>query len=142
MTIMNNPRKLRRNTPQRRVIHEELCRLNNHPTAAEIYSAVREKLPRISLGTVYRNLDVLHEDGLINKLEFAGAETRFDGVTAPHCHVRCTGCGMVADVHDPAADLAALPDRLGGMKVTGHRLEYTGLCHNCDPHANQGAVGH
>lgn len=142
MTIRNSTRKLRRNTPQRRVIHEELCRLNNHPTAAEIYTAVRKKLPRVSLGTVYRNLDVLYEDGIINKLEFAGAETRFDGITRPHCHVRCTGCGRVADVLDPGADLATLPDRLGGMKVTGHRLEYTGICADCEAGVFREIPGH
>jgi Fur family ferric uptake transcriptional regulator len=126
-------RKLRRNTPQRRVIHEELCRLDNHPTAAQIYTAVRARLPRISLGTVYRNLDVLHEDGMIGKLDFAGAETRFDGTTAPHCHVRCTGCGAIADVREHGVDLPRRPAVLEGFRVTGHRLEFTGLCPECDP---------
>jgi Fur family ferric uptake transcriptional regulator len=115
------------------VVHEELCRLDNHPTAAEIYTAVRTRLPRISLGTVYRNLDVLHEDGMIGKLEFAGAETRFDGTTTPHCHVRCTGCGTIADVHEHGIDLAKRPTHLEGFRVTGHRLEFTGLCPACDP---------
>jgi len=117
------------------VIHEELCRLDNHPTAAEIYAAVRRRLPRISLGTVYRNLDVLHEDGVIHKLEFAGAETRFDGTTSPHCHVRCLDCGAIADVHDHDLDPAERPARLKGYRVTGHRLEFTGFCPDCDPAA-------
>ena len=132
-------RKLRRNTPQRRVIHEELCRLASHPTAAEIYAAVRKRLPRISLGTVYRNLDVLHEDGMIDKLEFAGAETRFDGITDPHCHVRCIECGAIADVTEPEVDLAYRPATLKGFRVLGHRLEFTGYCPDCDPSA-EGAV--
>ena len=107
--------------------------MENHPTAAEIYSAVRERLPRISLGTVYRNLDVLHEDGMIDRLEFAGAETRFDGTMTPHCHVRCTCCGTITDVHEHGIDLARRPPVLEGFRVTGHRLEFTGLCPGCDP---------
>jgi len=127
-------RKIRRNTPQRRVIHEELCRLDTHPTAAEIYGAVRLRLPRVSLGTVYRNLDVLYEDGLINRLEFSGAETRYDGTMKPHSHVRCTSCGRLADVFDPAAQLPASPPaELAGFLVTGHRLEYRGVCPACRP---------
>lgn len=125
-------RKIRRNTPQRRVIHEELCRLDNHPTAAEIYNAVRVRLPRVSLGTVYRNLDVLHEDGLINRLDLAGNETRYDGTLKPHSHVRCTSCGRLADVYDPAANLSdSVPAELAGYHVTGHRLEFRGICPAC-----------
>jgi Fur family ferric uptake transcriptional regulator len=127
-------RKIRRNTPQRRVIHEELCRLDNHPTAAEIYNAVRVRLPRVSLGTVYRNLDVLYEDGMINRLEFSGNETRYDGTMKPHSHVRCTSCGRLADVFDSAANLpTSAPPELAGFLVTGHRLEYQGVCPGCRP---------
>ena len=71
--------KLRRNTPQRRIILEELCAVTTHPTAGELYGIVRRRLPRVSLGTVYRNLEVLYANGVINKLDYAGAEARFDG---------------------------------------------------------------
>jgi Fur family ferric uptake transcriptional regulator len=124
--------KQRRSTPQRRVIHEELCAVASHPTAAELYDLVRRRLPRVSLGTVYRNLEVLHQDGLIRKLEFAGAETRFDGTLAPHDHVRCTACGHIEDVYEAVpGGRPAQPLELVGYRVTGHRLEYFGLCPDC-----------
>jgi len=66
-------------TKQRRVIVEELKKLKTHPTATLIYELVRKRLPRISLGTVYRNLDLLAEAGIIQKLETAGTQKRFDG---------------------------------------------------------------
>jgi Fur family ferric uptake transcriptional regulator len=104
----------------------------SHPTAAELYAAVRRRLPKVSLGTIYRNLDVLHEDGMIRKMEFAGAETRFDGKLEQHYHVRCTECDRVEDIH--AMDLVvepAQPRELGGFRVTGHRLEFFGICPGC-----------
>ena len=119
--------KLRRNTPQRRVVLEELCQMNSHPTAAELYAVVRRRLPRISLGTVYRNLEVLHEDGMIRKMEFAGAESRFDGTIEQHDHVRCTECGRIQDIFpQESASRPAPPDELAGFQVTGYRLEYFG----------------
>jgi len=124
--------KLRRNTPQRRVILQELCQLKSHPSAAELYAVVRQRLPRISLGTVYRNLEVLHEDGLIRKMDFAGAETRFDGVLDLHYHVRCNECGRIEDIYP--LDSGHTPDQpgeLAGFLVTGHRLEYFGICPDC-----------
>lgn len=124
--------KRRRNTPQRRVILQELCQMTSHPTAAELYGVVRQRLPRISLGTVYRNLEVLHDDGLILKMEFSGAETRFDGNTKKHYHVRCTECGKVSDVFSlEPHQTPEQPQELAGYLVTGHRLEYFGVCPGC-----------
>ncbi len=124
--------KLRRNTPQRRVILEELCQLKSHPTASELYAVVRQRLPRISLGTVYRNLEVLHEDSVIRKMEFAGAETRFDGNMEQHYHVRCTECGRIEDIFPVDQDQTpAQPVELAGFQVTGYRLEYFGICPGC-----------
>ena len=124
--------KLRRNTPQRRVILQELCQLKSHPTAAELYAVVRQRLPRISLGTIYRNLEVLHEDGMIRKMEFAGIETRFDGVLDQHYHVRCNECGRIEDIYPlDSGNTPDQPGELAGFRVTGHRLEYFGICPDC-----------
>jgi len=124
--------KLRRNTPQRRVVLEELCQMNSHPTAAELYAVVRRRLPRISLGTVYRNLEVLHEDGKISKMEFAGAESRFDGTIEQHDHLRCTECGWIQDIFpEESGSRPTLPAEMAGFLVTGHRLEYLGVCPRC-----------
>ena len=122
--------KQRRNTPQRRVILEELNSVKSHPTAAELFTMVRKRLPRISLGTVYRNLEVLYQSGQINKLELAGTETRYDGMLEPHLHIRCTECGTIQDLMDPSL-VAARPPELDGFLVKGCRLEYFGTCPAC-----------
>jgi len=127
----------RRNTPQRITILEQLRARYDHPTAAEIYATVRPQLPRISLGTVYRNLDVLHEDGLIHKIEHAGADTRYDGRLDPHDHVRCTACGAMRDIPRDESSAPARPfpaAEVAGFAVAGCRLEYYGLCQVCREH--------
>ncbi|MBV5345337.1 MAG: transcriptional repressor, partial [Rhodoferax sp.] len=88
-------------TTQRQVILEELFKVTSHPTANEVYDMVRKRLPRIGLGTVYRNLELMSETGLILKLEVGGTQKRFDAVVTPHYHVRCIQCGKVNDVDMP-----------------------------------------
>jgi Fur family ferric uptake transcriptional regulator len=127
---MGTTHKQRRNTPQRQVILEELNSMKSHPTAAELFAVVRQRLPRISLGTVYRNLEVLHESGQVNKLELAGTETRFDATMDPHLHVRCTECGRIDDIMDPTM-MTSQPSELAGYLVRGCRLEYFGVCPGC-----------
>ena len=90
-----------RMTRQRAVILEELRKTTTHPTADELYGKVRERLPRISLGTVYRNLDFLADSGEIRRLEAAGTTKRFDGNMVEHQHVRCLCCGRIGDIMTP-----------------------------------------
>ena len=78
-----------RMTNQRRVILEELRKVDTHPTVDELYTIVKARMPHISLGTVYRNLDLLTETGEVLKLDSAGSMRRYDGRTEPHRHVRC-----------------------------------------------------
>ena len=121
-----------RETSQRRVILEELARLNTHPTANEIYELVRKRLPRISLGTVYRNLELLSETGRIRKLETAGTQKRFDGTTANHYHIRCVSCGKVEDLKLP--EMISMDDAANSVsnyQILWHTLEFGGLCPNC-----------
>ncbi len=124
--------KFQRNTPQRRMILEELHRTTWHPSAVELYERVRRRLPKISLGTVYRNLELLAAMGKIQKLDLAGGEARFDANSDPHGHLRCVRCGRVDDVDGPLP--TAWIDRTGeaaGYEVLGHRLEVVGLCPAC-----------
>ncbi len=128
----------RRNTPQRKVILEELCALNSHPTAAQLYEIVKHRFPRISLGTVYRNLEVLIHEGTIQKLDAVSGETRFDCNPLPHYHVRCTTCGAVQDLHTITPGGAVpQPKELEGFLISGHKLEYSGTCPDCQ---NNGIV--
>lgn len=124
--------KRERNTPQRRVILEELQKVESHPTAVEVYELVRRRLPRISLGTVYRNLERLAAAGRINKLALAGAEARFDGDLVPHYHVRCIHCGCVADVRGVEQEFVRNGlKEAAGYEILGHRLEFVGVCPRC-----------
>ena len=120
-----------RMTRQRQVILDELRSVTTHPTADEVYDMVRKILPRISLGTVYRNLELMHEAGMVMKLETAGMQKRFDGNPAPHYHIRCINCGIVRDLEleDKGHDLESTLKT--DFKVLGHRLEFYGLCPAC-----------
>jgi Fur family ferric uptake transcriptional regulator len=124
--------KPQRNTRQRQVILEELQKLTSHPTAVGLYEVVRQRLPKISLGTVYRNLERLAETGQIVKLQFGGGQARFDGELAHHDHVRCVRCGRVDDVYcAPLALPPAQGEDFGGYQIIGHRLEFFGVCPQC-----------
>lgn len=120
-----------RMTDQRRVLMEELRRLCTHPTADELYRIVRKRLPKISLGTVYRNLELMADCGLVRKVDMAGERMRFDADTSPHYHVRCEKCGSVGDVYVDRA-LYFDPDAMtSDFRITGFNLEFTGLCPKC-----------
>ncbi|MDO9584166.1 MAG: transcriptional repressor [Desulfomicrobium sp.] len=118
-------------TNQRRMILEELKSVTTHPTADEIYGMVRQKLPRISLGTVYRNLEVLSSLGLVRKLENAAGQKRFDGDVSPHHHIRCDTCGKVGDIFD-APDISGIEQGVStDFQITGLSLEFSGICPQC-----------
>ena len=121
-----------RMTRQRKVILEELRKVDTHPSADEVYEMVRKRLPRISLGTVYRNLETLSEAGEIQKLERGCNLKRFDGIAQNHYHIRCLHCHRVIDA--PAGlDVAVNHDfkTAAGYKILGHRLEFIGICPGC-----------
>ena len=121
-----------RMTRQRRVILEELCRINDHPSADELHQRLRRRLDRISLATVYRNLELLSNQGLISKLEQSGSQKRFDGDTEPHYHFRCLECDRVEDVPGwPVQGIDDIIEILSGYLITGHRLELVGFCPEC-----------
>ena len=125
-------RKVQRNTRQREVILEELRKLRSHPTAVGLYELVRRRLPRISLGTVYRNLELLAAMGEIQKLGPGAAQARFDGNTDRHDHLRCIDCGRVDDLPGAPLDLAQVKHNdLSGYKLLGYRLEFVGVCPGC-----------
>lgn len=121
-----------RMTRQRKIILEELQKVNTHPSADEIYEMVRLRLPRISLGTVYRNLEILSELGKIQKLQLSGSLKRFDWNTNKHYHIRCVRCNRVDDA--PIAPLNQIEDELYEstvFEIIGHNLEFVGLCPEC-----------
>jgi len=124
--------KFQRNTQQRQAILEELRKLTSHPTAAELYEIVRKRLPRISLGTVYHNLELLAQNDIIQKLDISGSEARFDGNPDRHYHVRCVHCGRVDDLQGlPAHPVGNKLKESNGWKILGYRLDFIGICPEC-----------
>jgi len=122
-----------RNTRQRQVILEELRKLTSHPTAVALYEIVRRRLPKVSLATVYRNLELLDRTGEIQKLDAGAAEARFDGSSERHDHIRCVKCGRVGDISGPPLELSLdVKDDYGGYRVLGHRVEFIGVCPECE----------
>ena len=128
---MEKPSNLRM-TRQRQVILEELRNVTSHPSADEVYEMVRKRMPRISLGTVYRNLEILAECGEIQKLELGCSLKRFDGVADEHYHIRCLHCDRLFDA--PPGSRIRISHQLKGctdFKIIGHRFEFIGICSAC-----------
>lgn len=119
-------------TSQRQVILEELQKNREHLTADELCTIVRKKMPRISLATVYRNLELLSEIGMIAKLEVSGRQKCFDGEVVAHDHVSCVQCHRVENVFlDGEKEDCPSHGVVDGYIITGRRLEFVGLCPEC-----------
>ncbi len=119
-------------TRQRRVILEALRATKAHPDAYALWGEVKAALPRVSLATVYRTLGVLARLGLVREVESSGPFGRFDGRLDPHGHITCTNCGRIADVELPdISEISAAAVVDGPFRVTGCRVELTGLCASC-----------
>jgi Fe2+ or Zn2+ uptake regulation protein len=126
---MNNQLRM---THQREIILNELKRCESHPTADELYVRIKKKLPRISLATVYRNLEILSGAGMIGKIEITGRQKRFDPEVRPHHHVYCIHCHRVDNIDLALVDLEAIiPKQSGGYDIDGCRLEFFGVCPAC-----------
>ena len=108
--------------------------MKTHPTADEVYDMVKARLPRISLATVYRNLDKMADDGDILRLSMPGRKMRFDAKTEDHCHLRCEQCGAVIDLETAEMEkaLSMLSNLIGKNGIYSFSLELKGLCPSCE----------
>lgn len=121
-----------RRTKQKEAILEVLRGTTSHPTADWVYNEVRKEIPNISLGTVYRNLRLLCESGEILELDLCGTLARFDARQDNHYHFRCEKCGRVFDVDLPVdEEIDRRAAQKTGFEVSFHRLEFRGVCKNC-----------
>lgn len=117
---------------QRDRIYNVLRRTRNHPTAEWVFERVREELPKISLGTVYRNLHVLKEQGKIQELDFGEGLKRYDAFVEPHYHFVCEVCGIVRDLDVPSfTDVNERVQKLVPEEIRTHRLDFFGTCDTC-----------
>lgn len=119
-------------TDQRAAVYRFLLGTDQHPTADDVFTAVRAEIPDISLATVYKALETLVGCDLAMKLTYGDGSARYDGRTDPHPHARCLTCGRVLDV--PGRLNAAVLEQLGTVHdfaVEGYRLELVGYCRTC-----------
>jgi Fur family peroxide stress response transcriptional regulator len=121
-----------RNTRQKQVILNILSGTTSHPTADWIYEEARKVLPKISKGTVYRNLKVLSQSGRITELKIDKSARRYDARGHIHYHLKCENCDNVYDLEVPVRkDLDNWASEKAGIAVNGHNIEFFGLCRGC-----------
>lgn len=123
----------RNNSKKRQAIYDYLCSVTDHPTAETVYAALKPDIPELSLGTVYRNLAVLTEEGQIISVGKVDGQERYDARTEPHAHFVCRGCRSVLDVFlpDVVSALYGEVDTRFGYLTEGHTLTLHGLCARC-----------
>ena len=121
-----------RRSRQRERILELLRSTGRHPSADWIYERMKEEFPNLSMGTVYRNLNILMDQGQIKKIDFGSTFDRFDANIGPHYHFVCERCGSIIDLEMPVDD--SLNERVGRATpyaVRRHRIEFFGICDRC-----------
>lgn len=116
---------------QREAILNTLCSTKTHPTAAWIYENVRLVLPNISLGTVYRNLAMLEEDGVIRKIPVGDGREHFDGDVSGHSHFYCKQCRHITDIIIDSAEACKTVEEQTGAIVDSGTYTFTGICCSC-----------
>ena len=123
----------RRNTIQRELVLSAVRELKSHVTADEVFRFVTTDSPNVSRGTVYRNLNILAEEGSIRKIEIPGQADCYDHTTGEHCHVRCVKCGRVFDVMtDTVPDLTETVSDAQGFVFLGCDIIFKGICPECN----------
>lgn len=119
-------------TKQRKVLLEVLNNLKHHPTAEEIYDEIKKHYPKVSLASVYRNLDLLSENGRIKKLETGQPQKRYDSIIDQHYHIMCVICGKLEDIHmKPFEDVEKIVEHQTNYKVLSHNFRVNGICADC-----------
>ena len=117
---------------QREAILEVIKNTKCHPTADWVYSEVRKLIPNISLGTVYRNLSMLSENGTIQKLNIGTTVEHFDGNPMPHYHVCCNVCGGIDDIEaEPLEEFNRWAAERFNGEIYEHHTMFVGRCSKC-----------
>lgn len=117
-------------THQRLAVYEELAGRHDHPSAESLYASLKAQYPSLSLATVYKTLQTLHEMGMVSRVDSPAAQARYDAIVVTHHHAVCTACGSIEDVFDPRLDKLSAP-RASGFVPAGHSVHFHGLCAAC-----------
>ncbi|SCY20343.1 Fur family transcriptional regulator, peroxide stress response regulator [Lachnospiraceae bacterium XBB2008] len=119
---------------QREAIKENLMSRRDHPTADAVYLSIREEYPNISLGTVYRNLQLLTELGELQKIRVGDGLDHFDADTSTHYHFYCNKCGAVIDMDmDAIEEINDIASKTFDGIIESHNLTFSGICGRCIP---------
>ncbi|HDF0887845.1 TPA: peroxide-responsive transcriptional repressor PerR [Staphylococcus aureus] len=119
-------------TPQRQAILRYLISSHTHPTADEIYQALSPDFPNISVATIYNNLRVFKDIGIVKELTYGDSSSRFDFNTHNHYHIICEQCGKIVDFQYPQLnEIEILAQHMTDFDVTHHRMEIYGVCKEC-----------
>jgi Fur family peroxide stress response transcriptional regulator len=117
---------------QRQRILEVLGSTDTHPTADWIYAKLKKEFPSLSMGTVYRNLTILQEQGLINKIHFGSTHDRFEAHVEPHYHLVCQQCSSIQDFEMSGyEELNKKAGRMTDFQIQRHRIDFFGICGKC-----------
>ncbi|WP_251447147.1 Fur family transcriptional regulator [Vermiculatibacterium agrestimuris] len=120
----------KRYSRQRELIYQAVCGSKEHPTAEMVYQWLKHANPNLSLGTVYRNLNLLAEEGVLIRMPFP--VERYDAEVRPHSHFRCKRCGRVFDLEVPYdAQIDVQAAQVKGFQIESHDLTFTGFCPDC-----------
>ena len=117
-------------THQRLAVYEELTVRHDHPSAEALYASLKKAYPSLSLATVYKTLQTLHELGMVARVDSPTAQARYDAIVETHHHAVCAACGGIQDVFDPRLDRLPEP-KAAGFKIEGHSVHFHGLCAAC-----------
>jgi Fur family transcriptional regulator, peroxide stress response regulator len=144
LTILSGETHIERNGVYKRSrlrerILEMLKSTGVHPTADWIYDRLKREFPKLSMGTVYRNLNILVEQKVTQKIDFGSTFDRFDGNIAPHYHFVCERCGSITDLELPVDDgLNERVQKATLFTVRRHRIEFYGVCDRCKGETESG----
>ncbi|ACS99773.1 peroxide-responsive transcriptional repressor PerR [Paenibacillus sp. JDR-2] len=121
-----------RMTPQRHAILSYLMGSMSHPTADEIYKSLSPNFPSMSVATIYNNLRLFVEAGLVRELTYGDDSSRFDADLSDHYHAICKSCGQIVDFeYPPLLEVERVASNKTGFMVEGHRMEIYGVCSSC-----------
>jgi len=124
--------KIFRQSKQRNRILELLHSTDSHPTADWIYEQIKKDFPRLSLGTVYRNLSILTRQGLVKKIHFGSTFDRFEANVKPHYHLICESCGKICDFEMTIYEnINEQAKQLTNFNINHHKIEFFGICEDC-----------
>ncbi len=133
---------MRRKSWQRERIYSYILESSLHPTAQQVFQALKKEMPKLSLGNTYRNIRILVEEGRLSSRKFKDGVERFDATTELHYHLVCERCGAVQDLDMPALKgIVRKAQKYSTVPILGHTIQFFGICGQCSRKMNKNKKG-